>query len=152
MFGMTEEKCGIIFACCPAIRQFVSYRQRVGTYLPSTHRQQPGEDLRKMRRRIMLRDMFWFRKPIVVNGRVFNPKSAFSSEQSSERLIEATEIAARASVLDKWYSQFKSTIFSKQSSASARSPSGGTYPLSFYNTQSVPSLDGSERGPEAYRL
>lgn len=61
-WSMIEEKCGIIFASMPAIRQFVAYYRRVGTFLPSSQRQTPGGDFVKMRARITLRDIIWYRR------------------------------------------------------------------------------------------
>lgn len=62
MWSMVEEKCGIIFASGPAIRQFVAYYRRVGTVLPSRRRQIPGGDFVEMRYRITFRDLFWYRR------------------------------------------------------------------------------------------
>ena len=62
MWSMVEEKCGIIFASGPAIRQFIAYYRRVGTVLPSRRRQTPGGDFVKMRYRITFKDLFWYRR------------------------------------------------------------------------------------------
>ncbi|KAI9711556.1 MAG: hypothetical protein M1820_002121 [Bogoriella megaspora] len=42
--AMVEEKCGIVLASGPAIRQFVAHWQRTGTCLPSKTRQAPKQE------------------------------------------------------------------------------------------------------------
>lgn len=83
-FSMVEEKAGIIFASCPALRQFITYRKRVGTVLPSNKRQAPNADFVKMRRRINLRDIFWYRKPSMTNGRVLAPRQTFQFRYAND--------------------------------------------------------------------
>lgn len=79
-FAMFEEKLGIIFACCPAIRQCIGYRRRVGTFKPTKHRQHGEEDFVKMRGRITWRDVLWFSQKQAVpdkaqhNGSARRPK------------------------------------------------------------------------------
>ena len=62
-FSLVEEKLGIIFASAPALRQLLAYLLRTRTVLPSARRQAPGADFVAMRRRVKLRDMFWYSKP-----------------------------------------------------------------------------------------
>ena len=59
-FSMFEEKFGIIFASCPALRQMFAYRRRTGSFLRSNLRQPPDADFVAMRQRIQLRDIFWY--------------------------------------------------------------------------------------------
>lgn len=76
-FSLVEEKCGIIFASAPAIRQIIAYRLRVGTFKPSKERQAPDEDFTRFRWRINLRDIFWYRQAPMVNNRVLRPRRIF---------------------------------------------------------------------------
>lgn len=102
-FSLVEEKCGIIFASCPAVRQFVAYRRRVGTFFPSKHRQFPEQDFVRFRRRVNLRDIFWYRKASLNEGRVLGPQRLFhppSDPSVSDQLSNAT---AKKSVLDVWF-------------------------------------------------
>lgn len=69
-FTVFEDKLGIIFACAPAIRQCGAYRSPTHTFLPSKQQQYPSEDFEKMRYRISLRDIFWYRKARTVGDRV----------------------------------------------------------------------------------
>ena len=78
--SMLEVKLGIVLACGPAIRQFWAYRTRTKTSLPSQERQEPNEDFVKMRRRINLRDIFWYRKAQMVGNRVFDASQIFRSQ------------------------------------------------------------------------
>ena len=57
-FSMCEVKFGIIFACTPALRQFLAYRKKTKSFLLTKHRQYPNEDFEKMRYRINIRDIF----------------------------------------------------------------------------------------------
>ena len=66
-FSLVEEKCGIIFASCPALRQLLAYRRRTGHLLPTKGRQPPNADFVSMRHRINLRDIFWYRKTSLEN-------------------------------------------------------------------------------------
>ena len=103
-FSLVEEKCGIIFASCPALRQFVAYRRRVGTFFPSKQRQAPEQDFVRFRRRVNLRDIFWYRKASLTEGRVLGPQRTFyapSDPSVSDQISSAT--AAKKSVLDVWF-------------------------------------------------
>ena len=75
-----ESKLGIIFACGPALRQFWAYRTRTHTSLPTKRRQYPNEDFKKMRARINLRDIFWYRKAPMVGNKVFDAASIFQAK------------------------------------------------------------------------
>ena len=57
-----EDKLGIFFASCPMIRQFITYTLRKKTMLPTTTRPPPDGDFIAMRKRVKLRDIFWYRK------------------------------------------------------------------------------------------
>lgn len=101
---MMEERFGHIFACAPAIRQLVAYRQRVGTSLPTQHRQKPNKDFVKMRRRINLRDILWYREAEMINGKVLEARPIFvpATEPASRETSEYSEAASQPSVLDSW--------------------------------------------------
>ena len=86
-FSLVEEKCGIIFASAPALRQLYAYIHRVRTGVPTKDRQYPNEDFTRFRRRVNLRDIFWYRQPLLNNGRVVRPQQMFhpsTSDQVSE--------------------------------------------------------------------
>ncbi|KAI9692501.1 MAG: hypothetical protein M1822_006732 [Bathelium mastoideum] len=119
-FGLVEEKCGIIFASAPAFRQFAAYVSRRGTIFPTKDRQYPGEDFTRFRRRLNLRDLFWFRTPSLIEGRVLRPQRLFylpPSDQisDSETLVDQAEKkdaekSAEKSVLDVMTSRLKNTV------------------------------------------
>ena len=44
------------------MRQFFTYRRRMKTFLPTKSRNRPNDDFVAMRKRIKLRDIFWYRK------------------------------------------------------------------------------------------
>ncbi|KAI9668766.1 MAG: hypothetical protein M1831_000835 [Alyxoria varia] len=99
MWGLVEEKCGIIFASGPAIRQFIGYVRRVGTAYPTSARQAPGADFTGMRYRITLRDLFWYRRN--PSGTcVTEPQSYYSGSKSPPRLPDVSETGAETSRLD----------------------------------------------------
>ena len=79
-FGMFEGNLGTIFACGPAIRQFWAYRSRTRTSLPSQDRQYPNEDFVKMRYRVNLRDILWYRKAPMVGNKVYDATPIFRSK------------------------------------------------------------------------
>ena len=62
-FSFMEEKLGIFFASCPMIRQLLAYIQRHRTLRPTRDRIPPNADFLAMRKRIELRDIFWYRQP-----------------------------------------------------------------------------------------
>ena len=108
--SMFETKLGIILACGPAIRQFLAYRQRAHTSLPSSHRQYPNEDVVKMRRRVNLRDIFWYREARLVGNRVFDATPMFKSESpppeaSKDNMQGKSQVTQ--SVLDIWEKKIK---------------------------------------------
>ena len=107
-FSMVEEKCGIIFASCPALRQFWAYRKRAGTVFPSNKRQAPDADFVKMRRKINLRDIFWYRKPIVTDGRVIDAHPTFQHPYNDvEHMPEGAQTTAEKSPIDIWGQKIK---------------------------------------------
>ncbi|KAI9679009.1 MAG: hypothetical protein M1822_007435 [Bathelium mastoideum] len=109
-FTMVEEKCGIIFASAPALRQFYAYVRRVHTGAPTKDRQYPDEDFTRFRRRVNLRDIFWYRQPSLINGRVIRPQQIFhppSSDQTKNAELvvprpemESVDEASKKSMLD----------------------------------------------------
>ncbi|KAI9670342.1 MAG: hypothetical protein M1831_006556 [Alyxoria varia] len=101
-FTLVEDKCGIIFASCPALRQFFAYRRRLGTSLPSTqHRQPPNADFESMRMRINVRDIFWYRKPLASEpGKpIRDPRPIFQKRSQAE-------VDAERSALDNAENKF----------------------------------------------
>ena len=107
---MFECKLGIILACGPAIRQFWAYRSRTHTFLPSSQRQYPNEDFVKMRYRINLRDIFWYRKAQMVGDRVYDATPIFRSKSpppnaSSGHPQSSSQVSNSA--LDVWEQRIK---------------------------------------------
>ncbi|KAI9711269.1 MAG: hypothetical protein M1820_002256 [Bogoriella megaspora] len=113
---------GIIAACGPAIRQFVAYCMRTGTPLPSTDRQRPGEDFVKMRRRITIRDILWFRSPDPVSGRVLDAAPIRHMKTPGD--VEST---AQKSLLNEWPRSLNNKLFQ---SGTTKSHSNDTSELS----------------------
>lgn len=79
-FSSFEERLGIILACGPAIRQFFGYRMRTKSYLPTKERQYPNEDFEKIRLRINLRDIFWYRNAAMNRDRIIDAHPTFQSK------------------------------------------------------------------------
>lgn len=132
-FCMVEEQGGIIFASCPAVRQFFAYRIRTGTALPTKLRQGSNTDFVSMRRRINFRDIFWYRKPIVEGGRVSDVTPTFITKLSKS---STSHTRARndleKSPLDIWEDKAKDM-------AHTNSPSqtniAGTHPSAQHSTK-----------------
>ncbi|KAL8775644.1 MAG: hypothetical protein Q9209_000140 [Squamulea sp. 1 TL-2023] len=106
-----ECHLGLILACAPALRQFWAYRTRTHTFLPSKHRQYPNEDFEKMRRRINLRDIFWYRKAHEVSDKLDAAptfKSSPPPEASSSDPQSSTKVSS--SILDVWETKLKSAF------------------------------------------
>ena len=93
--SMFEGKLGIILACGPAVRQFWAYRTRMHTCLPTKHRQYPNEDFEKMRYRINLRDIFWYRRAQAVGTSMSPPPDTTSGNPQDSSQVSN-------SVLDVW--------------------------------------------------
>lgn len=112
-FSMFEDKLGIIFACGPAIRQFWAYRCRTNSSLPTRRRQYPNEDFEKMRYRVNLRDIFWYRKAPMVGDRVFDAARIFQHEKPPPDASGNNPKAwskVKNSILDVWEKKFKSIV------------------------------------------
>ena len=92
----------IIIACGPALRQFVAYCRRTRSFLPNGARQAPNEDFAKTRRRIAIRDIFWYRAPELIHGRVLEARSIFDPQV--KRDVERT---AEKSVPGEWRRKLK---------------------------------------------
>ena len=108
--SMLEGNLGIIFACGPAIRQFWAYRNRTHTSLPTKNRQYPNEDFVKMRLRVNLRDIFWYRKAQMVGNKVFDATPIFrtiSSPPDASRGNPQASSQISNSVLDVWEKRIK---------------------------------------------
>ena len=99
-----ETSLGIIIACGPALRQFWAYKKRAQTILPTKHRQYPNEDFEKMRYRINLRDIFWYRKAMIIGDRVFDAAPIF---RSSSPPPDAPSSRVKTSILDIWEEKIK---------------------------------------------
>ena len=111
--SMLEGQLGILFACGPAIRQFWAYRTRTHTFLPTKRRQHPNEDFEKMRYRINLRDIFWYRKAQMVGNKVFDAAPIFRSQRpppdaSSGDPFSFSQVSN--SVLDVWEKRIKGLL------------------------------------------
>lgn len=96
-----ESKLGMILACGPALRQFVEYRRRTRSFLPSRWRQYPNEDFAKMRLRINMRDLFWYRHPPMVGNRVLEARRVLHLGNSappvpSNNATEAAQVTRSA--------------------------------------------------------
>jgi len=109
-FSMFECNLGMIFACGPAIRQFWAYRSRTHTSLPTKHRQYPNEDFVKMRYRVNMRDIFWYRKAQMVGNKVFDATPIFASKSPPPDASSGnpqTSSQVSNSVLDVWEKRIK---------------------------------------------
>lgn len=108
-----ECNLAIILACGPAIRQFWAYRSRTHTSLPTKRRQYPNEDFEKMRYRVNLRDVFWYRKAQMVGNKVFDAAPIFRSKSpppdgSSGDPQSSSQV--RNSILDVWEKRMKKVL------------------------------------------
>lgn len=131
-FSLVEHHAGIFFASCPAVRQFFAYRKRVGTIYPSDRRQEPNADFVKMRRKINLRDIFWYRQASATKGRVYDALPIFQQSPDTSDMPQTAVSDAEKSPLDVWREKLSNKI-SKPSpantqtggSSSAQSNNGG---------------------------
>lgn len=121
-FSLVEEKLGIICASLPALRQLYAYRKRLRTTLPTQSRQPPNEDFSKMRRKVHLRDIFWYHRHSSVAAAeragaqhqlVFAPKEGETVEQAR---VRQTRNGSRPenSVLDSWEHKFWNWLFARR--------------------------------------
>lgn len=112
-FSSFECNLGIIFACGPALRQFLAYRSRTHTSLPTKARQYPNEDFEKMRYRINMRDIFWYRKAQIIGNIVFDASPIFRSrspppDASSSNPQSSTQVSS--SILDVWEKKIRNAF------------------------------------------
>lgn len=155
--AMLECNLGIILACGPAIRQWWAYRSRTHTSLPTKHRQYPNEDFVKMRYRINLRDIFWYRKAHSVGNRVLDATPIFKSrspppDASSSNQKGSSQVSN--SVLDVWEKRIKRIFGSDRSRKVTRVPSG-TSPIavkSFHSQYDRVSVFPHQRPPSIVPL
>ena len=133
---MIEETFGTGFACAPALRQLYSYYRRTGSLLPEKDRQRPNEDFLKMRRKINIRDIFWYRKAVLVNGRVREAFPIFQRRTTTdtEGLADTERLALQGhlpkgappvtqkSVVDWWEGKIKRVFRGSSSSQSSEKP------------------------------
>ncbi|KAL9000111.1 MAG: hypothetical protein Q9169_001186 [Polycauliona sp. 2 TL-2023] len=133
-FTLFEDKLGIIIACAPALRQFWAYRSRTRTCLPTKQRQYPNEDFEKMRYRINLRDILWYRKARIVGNRVFDAAPIFQGrspppEASSDDPQSSSKV--KNSVLDSWENKMKEAFaYGPNQKTAQRPPSIDSKPTS----------------------
>ena len=82
---------------------------RTGTVLPSSQQQYPNEDFVKMRSRISLRDVIWYRKAQLWNGKVLEATPIFKRiiEPPPSDSPQELEDIARSSVLDSWFRKLR---------------------------------------------
>ena len=110
---MFEVKLDIIVACDPALRQFWTYRKRTKSWLSIKKRQYPNENFKKMRYRINLRDIFWYRKTPMIGDRVYEAARIFRNESSSSDAISGdpqNSTKIKNSVLDSWKNRIQNVM------------------------------------------
>ena len=110
---MFEVKLGIIVACGPALRQFWAYRKRTKSWLPTKKRQYPNEDFEKMRYRINLRDVFWYRKAPMVGDRVYEAARIFRNKSPPPDASSGnpqSSAKVKNSVLDIWKKRIQNVM------------------------------------------
>lgn len=121
-FSLVEEKLGIICASLPALRQLHAYRKRVKTALPTSERQPPNEDFARMRRKIHMRDIFWYRDPSSTASAehagakrqlVFSPRAGETVEEARKRQT-ATGKRPENSAVDNWEQSWKRFFFGRK--------------------------------------
>ena len=127
--SMFECNLGILLVCGPAIRQFWAYRTRTHSFLPTKNRQYPNEDFEKMRYRVNIRDILWYRKAQMVGNKVFDASPIFRSkspppESSSGNPQESSQVTD--SPLDWWEKRIKKVFNSGQAHKVIHVPSGTT--------------------------
>ena len=121
-FSGFELHLGIIFACGPALRQFFAYRKRNRSVLPASNMQYPNEDFEKMRYRINLRDILWYRSAPIVGGKVLEASKIFRSDDPEPPPGNSSDTPAgsprkiKRSVLDIWEERVKN-VFTTNTSA-----------------------------------
>ena len=131
---MIEDNFGIIFACAPAMRQLYVYRHRTGTFLSRKDRQRPNEDFRRMRRKINIRDIFWYRQAVLKEGRVSDAHPIFKHQANSdieclaapERLPSDAPPVTQMSVMDWWEDKIK-RVFHRTSASQSSGDSATKY-------------------------
>lgn len=121
---MIEDNFGVAFACAPSLRQLYTYYRRTGTLLPGEDRQRPNEDFQRWRRKVNIRDIFWYRQAVLENNKVRDAHPIFrhaarSDSESSHAPIripeaEAGPLEAQKSVMDWWEDKVK-RIFARRS-------------------------------------
>ena len=110
---MLEAKLGLIFGCGPALRQFFSASVKNGKLVPPSRARRPNADFEKMRIRINLRDIFWYRKPRVTTHGVVDARPIFQSGHpppGADAANPETAPKVKESVLDNWEAQAKNAV------------------------------------------
>lgn len=100
-FITIEDNFGIAFACGPAIRQFLAYRRRTGSVLPTSRRQPRNADFIRTRRRVYARDIA---QSLAEQGE--DPRRA---EARADQDARQNPEAAR-SVVDSWHGRLKGLL------------------------------------------
>ena len=102
-FSMVEEKAGIVFACCPALRQLVVHVVRTRSIIPRRRQQESEADFIKMRKKVRLRDIFWYRKPHTSQLATFTGAPVYPPEREIDsRTLQHAEETAKKSPLNLW--------------------------------------------------
>lgn len=121
---MVEEKLGIIFASCPAIRQLFAHYAKTRSVRPSPRSQPSNEDLIKMRRHVNLHDIFWYSQPQSRLGSAFSGRPVYPPEEHiNPEVKDMAQDAARKSPLDalrptlRWIFTTRSAPQSRRGSA-----------------------------------
>ncbi|KAI9683064.1 MAG: hypothetical protein M1820_010930, partial [Bogoriella megaspora] len=94
--SVVEIALGAFFASCPILRQLVAYIHRYGTILPTEGRNPPDQDFIAMRKRVTLRDIFWYRRRL--SGDISLPSNA---PPQKPRDISDADSRVNVSVIDR---------------------------------------------------
>lgn len=125
MKAKTKRQLNILFAlglitavlsigrAATILRQFWAYRSRTHTSLPTKARQYPNEDFEKMRYRINMRDIFWYRKAQIIGNRVFDASPIFRSKSpppdaSNSNPQSSSQVSN--SILDVWETKVRNVF------------------------------------------
>ncbi|KAL9073548.1 MAG: hypothetical protein Q9157_004695 [Trypethelium eluteriae] len=96
-----EVNMGMFFASCPVLRQLIAYVMRHRTILPTRGQNPPNGDFIAMRKRITLRDIFWYRKR--TSNEISPPPSA---PPTKPREISSAAKPVKISAMDRIWGTF----------------------------------------------
>lgn len=91
--------------------------------MPNRLRQAPGADFIRMRRRINLRDILWYRTPQLVGGRVLDARPIFTRDNASN-----IETMAQKSFFSEWRAKARTGFHGQQESRPEQSSTSGFDP------------------------